>query len=236
MRLLLIEDDEDFAATVSERLRCTYAVDVAHTASRGRYLAEITTYDLIVLDINLPDYPGTEVCSGLRQAHVLTPILILTAETDLCTVVGLLDGGADDFLSKPFDFPELEARLRALLRRGSQMTTPSQIGFGGLWMDIVQRTAGYADTPLPLRRKEFDILELLVRNQDAVVSRSAMLEHAWDANANDMTNSIDVHVGRLRRIVHNAMGRSVIQTIHGFGWRMSETAAETTRLAGSIHI
>lgn len=223
MRVLLIEDNSDLADSITEQLVGHYSIDGASTAKSGLYLAQLTPYDLIILDLGLPDIHGTKLCTVLRTEEITTPILVLTAEFELDAKVEALDAGADDYLTKPFQFAELEARMRCLIRRGPCLISGVCLTFRDLTLNTAARTLSCKDEHIYLKRKEFDILEVFLRNPGLVVSRGMLLEHVWNGDVNELTNSIDVHVGRLRKRLHQILGVNVIQTIYGFGYRLDDS-------------
>ncbi len=220
MRLLIIEDNQELLLTLAEDLSQFYAVDTATKGKTGMYMAEIHSYDLILLDIGLPDMDGITVCKYLREKEVSTPILMLTGHTMLDEKVAALDGGADDYVTKPFQLPELHARLRALLRRPAESLENTQLTYGPLQLDLLTRTVYRTGKKIELRRKELDLLELLMRNQGKVVTRSMILEHVWNSNVNSFTNAIDVHMKHLRDQVERPYGSKMIQTVYGAGYRL----------------
>lgn len=220
MRILLIEDDETIVETIKNRLRKTYAIDTATTGERGKHLAEVCDYDLILLDLNLPDAHGSDICQALRNNRVRTPIMILTGQHDIADKVDTLDSGADDYLTKPFSFAELNARIRALLRRNPEPTDMSLLTAADLSLDPVRRIVIRGDKVIRLRRKEFNILEYLLRNKGKVVKRQMILDHVWDDETNAASNIVDVHVKYLRDFIDKPFSRPLIRTIHGVGYKI----------------
>jgi len=220
MRLLVVEDNADLLLTLKDELRTHYSVDTAGTALEGRYLAQVNSYDLIILDVGLPDGDGVTLCKTLRAGGLRVPILILTGQTDVEAKVRALDIGADDYLTKPFQLPELFARLRALLRRPVTQSQNSVLTFGNLALDISTRTLQREGKIIELRRKELDLLELLMRNQGKVITRSMILEHIWNSDVNAFTNAIDVHIKHLRDQIDKPFGSHLIQTVYGAGYRL----------------
>ena len=220
MRLLVVEDDHKIAAAVKRGLeREGFAVDVAPTAMTGGGRRPRATYDLIVLDIMLPGRNGYVLCADLRAAGVWTPILMLTAKDgDLDEAEGL-DTGADDYLVKPFSFPVLVARVRALLRR-SAGRDPVPTTVGSVRIDSVGRRVWSSDVLVELTRREFDVLEFLARRAGQVVSKDEILSGVWGFDFDGDPNIIEVHVGRLRRKVDEPFGTDHITTLRGVGYRM----------------
>jgi len=220
MKILLIEDDKQTAATIQEALKDYYAVDVAYTGEDGEYQAEVNDYDLIILDLILPDMDGVTVCKNIRESEIKAPILILTGKSEIKDKVKALDSGADDYLIKPFSFNELLARVRALLRRGPDALATNKLSIGGLTLDVVANTVKRKGRKIPLRRKCFRLLEYLMRNKGRVVTRSMILEHVWESSIDPMTNTIDVHIKSLRDKIDKQFGTSLIKTVHGLGYKI----------------
>ena len=220
MRLLVVEDDPKIAAAVKRGMESEgFAVDVAIDGDDGWWRATEGTYDLIVLDIMLPRRNGYVLCADLRAAGVWTPILMLTAKDgDLDEAEGL-DTGADDYLVKPFSFPVLIARVRALLRRaGGRDPAPTVVG--SVRVDSVGRRVWSSGTQVELTRREFDVLEFLSRRAGQVVSKEEILSGVWGFDFDGDPNIIEVHVGRLRRKVDEPFRTDHIATIRGVGYRM----------------
>lgn len=221
MRLLLVEDDVFFADGVASGLRKQgYAVDVAYEGHHGYELARINDYDLLILDLLLPDMPGQDICRALRENQPSLRILMLTSLGEPEQRIAGLDMGADDYLPKPFVWEELLARIRALLRRevrgGSTL-----LRYGDLSLDVAEHIACLAGRELKLTRKEFGILEYLMRHPGRVVSSEELLEHVWDGSVNLFTNTVRVHVNALRRkLGDDAEQARYIETIKGVGYRM----------------
>ncbi len=220
MRILLVEDNQEIAQTMKEELRRTYAIDVSLTGQNGCYMATTSTYDLIILDLILPDMNGVEICKTIRNEGIKTPILILTGKDEIELKVRALDCGADDYLTKPFSFKELTARIRALLRRSSEKLKDNKLLLDGLEINIAERTVIREGHVIDLRRKEFDLLEYMMRNNGRVLTRSMILEHVWDNNVDFFTNAIDVHVKYLRDRIDKPFKKKLIKTIHGLGYKI----------------
>ena|SRR3989344_1261390 len=220
MKLLLIEDDKETAVTLKEELREDYVMETSFTGEDGEYKAEINDYDLIVLDLGLPGKDGLEVCRKVRANRIQTPILVLTGESDLGTKVSLLDAGADDYLTKPFTFAELKARIRALLRRQHKTFTSNTLSIEDLTLDINKKIAKRGVKIIPLRPKEFYLLEYLIRNAGAVLSRGMILDHVWDSESESFTNIVDVHIKYLRDQVDRSFDKKLIKTVHGLGYKI----------------
>lgn len=199
MRLLIIEDEIDLAKALARGMRRQgYAVDVANDGEQGLYLAEVNGYDLLILDLNLPGMDGLKVCRRLRSSEPELLILMLTARDQIEDKVAGLNLGADDYVVKPFHFEELTARVQALLRRDLRVRAPV-LQCADLKLDPASCTAWRGKRRLELTRKEFGILEYLMRHPGEVVSQEELLEHVWDMNTNSFTNTVRVHVQSLRR-------------------------------------
>ncbi|GAA2619183.1 response regulator transcription factor [Actinomadura fulvescens] len=225
MRLLLIEDEERFAATLSHGLRADgYAVDVAHDGRHGLDLARTHPYAAVILDIMLPGLNGYAVCAELRRGGSTVPILMLTAKNGEYDEAEALDTGADDYISKPFSYVVLVARLRALLRRGGA-TRPSALTVGDLWMDPAARTCRRGATDVTLTAKQFAVLECLARRPNEVVAKTEILDEVWDQQFEGDVNIVEVYVRALRRKLDVPFGRTSIQTVRGAGYRLMATDA-----------
>lgn len=218
MKILVIDDDVHITDFLQAHLPARgFAVDVGRTGARGIALARVNEYDLVVLDLNLPDMSGTEVCVALREGVRGMPILMLSVIGDSATKTRLLDAGADDYLGKPFCFDELVARMRALLRRPSAIV-PDVLHAKGVALDAHAQSARRGVQKLSLTPKEFALLEFLMRRRGSVVSKESLLEHVWDSQVNIFSASVDTHMANLRR----KLGRpALIHTIRGKGYRIS---------------
>jgi two-component system, OmpR family, response regulator len=220
MRALVVEDELKMAALIRRGLvEEGYAADVARTGEEALWMARATPYDAIVLDLMLPGRSGLEVCKSLRESGVWSPILILTARDGVEDKVSGLDSGADDYLSKPFSFAELLARLRALTRRGPT-ERPSVLEVGSLRLDPATRQAWRGDTEIDLSAKEFSLLETFRRNRGDVLTRLDLLEHAWDYGYENKSNVVDVYVRYLREKIDRPFGLDSIETVRGIGYRL----------------
>lgn len=219
MRLLVIEDNVALAWRLQAYLEKYFVTEVARSGAEGLRMAEGGRYDAILLDLGLPDMAGEEVCTSLRTSGIATPILILTGEDAVQTKVRLLDTGADDYLTKPFDVSELRARVQALLRRRQVESAPALLRVDDLVVNLQQRKVERAGKPVELRRKEYDILEYLVRNRGKVVTQAMILNHIWGEWDNTMwSNSIRVHIKNLRDKVDRPFARPLIKTARGVGY------------------
>jgi two-component system OmpR family response regulator len=214
MRLLVVEDDEKLARAVTRGLRAEgYAVDVAGDGDAALMQAAVCDYDGIVLDVMLPRRGGLDVCRVLRERGCWAPVLMLTARGGIDDRIGGLDSGADDYLVKPFDFGELLARVRAMLRR-APVERPALLTVGDLTVDPATHEVTRAGALVELTAREFALLEHLARRPGEVVSRTQLLDHVWDENFMGSTNVVDVYVGYLRR----KLGRDLIRTVRGVGF------------------
>jgi DNA-binding response OmpR family regulator len=219
MRVLIVEDNPKMAGAIQKGLRSHgYAADVTHSGFEGEDLACIESYDLIILDLMLPDRDGVDVCRNLRRRCVETPVLMLTALSGTDDKVAGLDAGADDYLTKPFEFEELLARIRALLRRG-EATEGRMLECADLRLDLYTRTARRGETEHELSNKEFALLEYLMRNPNRVLSRAQITEKVWDMNYEAGSNVIDVYVSALRKKLDRGFEKELIHTIKGAGYR-----------------
>jgi two-component system OmpR family response regulator len=219
MRLLVIEDHDHLAHLLRRGLEEEgYAVDVAATGEEG-VAALVREYDLVVLDLVLPGMDGFEVLGWLRRTRQATPVLVLTARDAVEDRVRGLDTGADDYVMKPFAFPELLARVRALLRRGPMERAPV-IAVGDLVMDPAAHEVRRGDAPIELTAREFALLRYLMRHPGQVLSRDRLLEHAWDGTHQGVSNVVDVYVRYLREKVDRPFGVRTIETVRGVGYRL----------------
>ncbi len=221
MRILIVEDELDLVNALARGLRRQgYAVDIAEDGERGWELGEIYDYDLLILDLNLPDMDGLEVCRRLRASRPDLLILMLTARDQLTDKVTGLDLGADDYLTKPFHFEELVARIRALLRRDMRVREPV-LRVGELKLDPASRTVWVGRQRLDLTRKEFGVLEYLMRHPGEVVSQEDLIEHVWDKQVDLFSNSLRVHIYSLRqKLGDDAEEPRYIETVVGKGYRL----------------
>lgn len=221
MRLLLVEDDPSLARVIERGLSEEgHAVDHAGTLAGASEAAAVNDYDLLVLDLGLPDGDGTELCRQMRSSGSGTPILMLTARDGISDRVRGLDAGADDYLTKPFAYPELAARVRALLRRPKDASAPI-LESGDVRLDPAAHTVWRGAIMVPLTPREFSLLEYLLRHPDEVCRREDLLEHVWDANYDGLSNVVDVHIANLRRKLDMPGSPDPIETVRGVGYRVS---------------
>jgi two-component system OmpR family response regulator len=220
MRALVVEDEVKMAALIRRGLvEEGYAADVARTGEEALWMARATPYDAIVLDVMLPGRNGVEICRSLRESGVWSPILMLTARDGVEDKVSGLDSGADDYLSKPFSFAELLARLRALTRRGPS-ERPVVLEVGALRLDPAARRAWRGEAEVDLSAKEFALLETFMRNPGDVLTRLDLLEHAWDYGYENRSNVVDVYVRYLRAKIDRPFAVNSIETVRGVGYRL----------------
>jgi DNA-binding response OmpR family regulator len=229
MRVLLVEDDPGVQRFVAKGLReQSYAVDTAKTGEEALYQADVNTYDVIILDVMVPVIDGFEVCRLLRKSGRQMPILMLTAKDAVEDRIAGLDRGADDYLTKPFEFRELLARLRALLRR-SESLRPAQLAVGDLVLDTAAQTVTRAGKQISLTNKEYALLEFLVLNAGRVVGRAEIAEHVWDEMFDPFSNLIEVYVNRLRRKIDSAGKAPLLQTRRGAGYCLTLPSGAAAR-------
>ncbi len=223
MRALIIEDEKEIADFVMRGLRAeNFAVDWASTGVQGLSWAKVNPYDVAIMDINLgAGENGLDICDVLRKKGVLFPIIMLSVTNDAATKIRALNLGADDYLTKPFFIAELLARIRALLRREKKLVGPN-LAIADIVMDTIAHTVTRGGKPLKLSRKEFTLLEYMMRNQGTTLTRGMILEHVWDMNADPFTNTVDVHVSFLRAKIDGHRRKKLLRTVHGYGYKMEE--------------
>jgi heavy metal response regulator len=223
MRILLVEDDKKVASFIRKGLEEEgYAVDVAADGEAGLFMGLDRLHDLIILDVMLPKKPGFQVLRELRQAKVATPVLMLTARDTVEDKVQGLDAGADDYLTKPFVFAELLARVRALLRRRAEARSP-RLQVADLVLDPATRSVTRDGQPITLTNREFALLEYLMRNAGRVLTRTAITEHVWDYDFDSGTNVIDVYVNYLRKKIDAGHEPKLLHTVRGAGYVLRES-------------
>jgi two-component system copper resistance phosphate regulon response regulator CusR len=234
MRILIVEDEKRIQDFLSRGLESAgYAVDVAADGNTAVEMVHATEYDLIILDLNLPDIDGLQVLQKIRNRKVSPPVLILSARDAVDDRVKGLELGADDYLVKPFAFVELLARVRALLRRGQP--TPERLQVGDLVLDCIRRKVTRANENIELAPKEFSILEYMMRNRGRPLSRTMIVEHVWDMDYDGLTNIVDVYIRHLRSKIDDRFPTKMIHTVRGIGYmldtpeRPSEKAAPQTQ-------
>ncbi|HEX4683950.1 MAG TPA: response regulator transcription factor [Gemmatimonadaceae bacterium] len=236
MRILVVEDDRQLRTSMARGLReASHVVEQASTGEQAIALARAGAFDVMILDVRLPDVDGLAVCRAIREAGNRLPVLMLTALDGVDQRIAGLDAGADDYLTKPFDFGELLARLRALSRRRLD-ALPEQLTVGDLTVDMARRAARRGDRDIELTAKEFALLVYLARNAGRVVNRAELLQHVWDDPRNSYSNIIDVYAGRLRRkIDEDETEPALFRTVRGAGFMLeaptAPPAAPTARAA-----
>tara|TARA_Y100000588_G_scaffold319543_1_gene349633 strand:+ start:238 stop:906 length:669 start_codon:yes stop_codon:yes gene_type:complete len=220
MRILIVEDEKKVAAFIKKGLEEeTYAVDIAVDGEEGLHLGEQNQYDLIILDLMLPKINGLEILSVLRSNKIETPILLLTAKDSVDDKVKGLNEGADDYLTKPFAFSELLARIRVLLRRG-KTETKTTLEIADLTLNLVSHKVNRGNEEIELTGKEYSLLEYFMRNQEKVLTRTMIAEHVWDYNFDTFTNVIDVYVNHLRKKIDKSFSTKLLHTLRGVGYVM----------------
>lgn len=223
MRLLLAEDDAQLGKTLMKGLREeAYAVDIVGDGDSAVYHASINEYDAIILDVMMPRRDGFSVCRELRRSGTRTPVLLLTARDTIADKITGLDAGGDDYLTKPFEFAELLARLRALLRRRVNDLRASEVQIGSLRLNLASHAVDRAGRKILLTTKEFALLAFLARNEGRVVSRSEICSHVWDDNHDPYSNAIEVYINRLRRKIDAVSDAPLIHTRRGAGYMLAE--------------
>ena len=226
MRLLVVEDSSKMASLLRRGLTEEgYAVDVVSNGVDAVWIAEEETFDAIVLDVVLPDIDGFEVCRRLRRAGRWAPLLMLTARDDVSDRVRGLDAGADDYLTKPFAFEELFARVRSLVRRGP-IERPPVLRIGDLVLDPAEHSVHRGDVPVELTPKEFALLRYLMQHPGEALSRTRLLEHVWDFAFQGDPNIVDVYIGYLRDKIDRPSGRASLETVRGVGYRLRNEGAD----------
>jgi two-component system copper resistance phosphate regulon response regulator CusR len=223
MRLLLAEDDAQLGRTLMKGLRQeAYAVDIVADGESALYHASINEYDAIILDVMMPRRDGFSVCRELRQNGTRTPVLMLTARDTVADKITGLDSGGDDYLTKPFEFAELLARLRALLRRRATDLLATEVQIGSLRVNTASHTVDRAGRTIVLTTKEFALLAFLARHEGHVVSRAEICAHVWDDNHDPYSNAIEVYINRLRRKIDSVTDAPLIHTRRGAGYMLAE--------------
>ncbi len=223
MRVLVVEDDEKIASFVSKGLReAGFAVDTAGDGVDGLHLAVTEPYDAAVVDIMLPGLDGLSLIERVREKNIKTPVLILSARRTVDDRVKGLQTGGDDYMTKPFSFSELLARIQALIRRATQTSDPSVLSAGDLTIDLLSREANRGGQPITLPSREFALLEYLMRNKGRIISKTSILEHVYDYSFDPQTNVVDVLVCRVRNKVDRDFEPKMIHTVRGTGYVLKE--------------
>lgn len=236
MRVLLVEDDSRIARFVAKGLReHAYAVDAVSSGEQALYQAAINLYDLVILDVMIPAPDGFTVCKELRRNGQRIPILMLTARDGVEDRVEGLDCGADDYLTKPFEFRELLARLRALLRRPTELQ-PMRLEIADLVVDTAGQTVSRAGKAIPMTTKEYALVEFMARNAGRVVGRAEIAEHVWDEEFDPFSNLIEVYVNRVRRKIDSGRSRPLLHTRRGAGYVLSASETEVDDKRSRKHV
>lgn len=222
MRILVVEDENKIAELMRRGLKEEgYAVDIAKDGMEGEFLASTNDYDVIIMDIMLPKKSGIELCTSLRVKRIATPIIMVTAKDSVNDKVKGLDSGADDYLTKPFAFEELLARIRSLLRK-RDTGSAVKLTVGPLELDLISHKVSREGKDISLTSKEYALLEYLMRNAGSVITRTMIAEHVWDINFDTDTNVIDVYINYLRRKIDDGFKKNLIQTVRGRGYIIKE--------------
>lgn len=224
MRVLIVEDEKRMASFIQRGLKEEgYAVDIAEDGEKGWEYASVNEYDVIILDWMLPKMDGLALCAKIRESGSRVPVLMLTVRDTVEDKIKGLDQGADDYLTKPFAFDELLARLRALSRRPRDLQTETVLKEGNMTLDLVSHRVSIGQEQVLLSQKEYALLEFLMRRKGQVVTRSQIAEHVWDLHFDPMSNTIDVYINFLRKKIDGSRKKSRIETLRGAGYRLSET-------------
>ena len=226
--ILIVEDNPNIATIVAQALSNDYVVEIASTGKAAIYMNDVSDYQIIILDLGLPDISGLSVCQQLRERGSTTPILVLSGDSRAVTKIGLLDAGANDFLTKPFSLGELKARMRVLLRTNQQSAiAPKHLTVADVLLDRKRRTVSRGGVEINLRRKEFALLECLMEHAGTVVTRDLLTNRVWEDSSLVYTNTVDVHIKHLRDKIDRPFSQPLIRTVHGMGYRL-ETQQNTS--------
>ena len=226
MRILLVEDEEKVARFIRVGLKAErFAIDSARDGRTGLQLALINPYDLLIVDLMLPELNGTELIRQLRRKNPDVPVVVLTARDAVADKVANFECGADDYLTKPFEFAELLVRIKALLRRG-MVNRSNVLRIGDLEIDRIAHQVRRQDTPIKLTSKEYGLLEYLAVNAGRVLSRTMIIEHVWDQSFEGLTNIVDVYVRQLRAKIEEPFGKKLIRTVRSVGYAISDSDEE----------
>ncbi len=220
MRILLVEDDEQILTSLRIRLKSEgFSVDTEKDGIRGSFLARTNNYDVIILDYLLPRKNGAKICQEIRSRGTITPIIMISVQTEIPTRVELLNLGADDYVTKPFPFEELMARIRAVLRRPAALKEDI-LSIDNLTLDSARARVTRGGKKIKLTRKEFALLEYMLRHQGAVLSRGTLMEHVWDIHGDLFSNTIETHILNLRKKIDQPGAKKLIHTISGRGYKI----------------
>lgn len=222
MRILVVEDERRLAQIIKKGLTEEgFAIDLAYNGEEGKFLGESENYDLVILDLMLPKIDGLTVLKDLRRKNIKTPVLVLTAKFSPEEKAEGLNSGADDYLTKPFSFIELRARIHALIRRSKNSASPT-LKIADLELDPLKHKVTRSGKTISLTPKEFSVLELLLRHKEEVVTRTMIIEHVWDYNFESLSNVIDVFIAGIRRKIDKGQKVKLIKTLHGIGYKISK--------------
>lgn len=222
MRILVVEDEHKIANAIKKGLEQNgYAVDVVYDGEEGLDMALTENYDIIILDLMLPTMDGITICQNLRDENVSTPVLMLTAKSELDDKVTGLNCGADDYMTKPFSFAELLARISALLRRPQTMLN-NTLKCADLEMDLNNFAVNRANKAINLSKKEFTLLEFMIRNKNQVLTKDSIIEHVWNYDADVLPNTVEVYMRYLRNKIDKPFKKELIKTVRGFGYMLKE--------------
>lgn len=223
MKILVVDDNVEIMNFFKIAFKSeNFTLDSSDNGKDGSYLARTNRYDIIILDLNLPEKDGLSVCKEIRSDNILTPILILSVRSELPTKLELFSAGADDYLTKPFSYQELLARIYALSRR-AQAIEKDIITIGKLTVNTLKNEVVFEDNFIQLTKKEYLLFELLCKNKNQVISRGVILEHIWDMNADPFSNTIEVHIRNIRKKIFQNRGKDVIKTINSRGYLFDAT-------------
>ena len=222
MKLLLVEDNQRLAERISYHLRKSYVVDIVESGEDALEKVTAIEYGVILLDLGLPGMSGLEVCKKMRNLNVNNPILVLTGNSEMTNRIALLNAGADDYVTKPFNKEELHARIAAVGRRQTRSHVRPIIEYRDLKMDVNQHKVSRLGVDITLRRKEFDILEYLVTNKGRIMTRDMIMDHVWSSHTNSWTSTVDVHIKHLRDKVDRPFEQAYIKTAYGLVYKVDD--------------
>ena len=222
MKLLLVEDNPRLAERITYHLRKSYVIDVVESGEDALEKIQAIKYGVILLDLGLPGMSGLEVCKNIRRLNFNNPILVLTGNGDMTDRIELLNAGADDYVTKPFNTDELKARIAAVGRRQTRSQVRALIEYRDLTMDIDQHKVSRSGIEIKLRRKEFDILEYLITNKGRIMTRDMIMDHVWSSHTNSWTSTVDVHIKHLRDKVDKPFDHPYIKTAYRLGYKIDE--------------
>ncbi len=223
MKILAVDDNKEIINFLKIAFKSdNITFDSSDNGKDGSYLARTNTYNVIILDLNLPEKDGLTVCKEIRSDNIQTPIIILSVVSELPTKLELFSAGADDYLTKPFSYQELLARINALSKRSLEVEKQI-IKIGKLTVNTIKNEVIFEDTIIPLTKKEYLLFELLCKNKDQVLSRGVILEHIWDMNADPFSNTIEVHIRNIRKKIFQEKGKNIIKTVNSRGYLFDTT-------------